>query len=272
MVVFPNAKINLGLHITEKRSDGFHNIESVFYPIGISDALELIPSKVNEEVSLEVYKQIIPGNPQNNLLVKAFHLFKEKVPTLLNVAFHLIKNIPMGGGIGGGSSNATFALRLLNDFSPVKLNEETLFEMAFKLGSDCPFFLENKPMLVTGRGETMEACPAFLKGKYLVLLNSKTHISTKDAYLGIVPKKARTPLLENLCEPIETWKENVVNDFENSVFKKFAELNSLKEQLYNNGALYASLTGTGGCLYGVYSSKPIIESPIKESICWEGML
>jgi 4-diphosphocytidyl-2-C-methyl-D-erythritol kinase len=254
MLKFPNAKINLGLNITAKRTDGYHDIESCFYPIPLKDALEIIPSK---ELKFSSTGIPIPGNANENLVLKAYHLIKTDFdipPT--EIILH--KNIPMGAGMGGGSADGAFMLTLLNDYFNLKISTEKLEAYALDLGSDCPFFIENKPKLVSGRGEIFENTKLDLSGYYLAIVYPDIHISTAEAYSGVKPQKPEISvkeIIENYS--IEKWKGLLKNDFEDGIFKKYAQLDEIKNNFYENGALYASMTGSGSTMFGIFKEAPI---------------
>ncbi len=253
MITFPNAKINLGLNILSKREDGYHNISSCFYPIPVKDALEIIPA---QQTSFESTGLKIPGNSDDNLVWKAFQLLKKEFH-LPKTAIILHKAIPMGAGIGGGSADGAFMLKLLNDFYKLDLSLEKLEMYALQLGSDCPFFIQNKPKLVTGRGEIFNDIDINLKGYYLGLVFPGIHIGTKEAYSGITPKTPESSVKEVIeNHSIDQWKGLLQNDFEKNVFKLHLKLADAKEQLYNSGALYASMTGSGSTMYGIFENEP----------------
>ena len=268
MVVFPNAKINFGLNIVAKRAEGYHQIESIFYPIGIKDALEISPGK--SATTFNAYGLPIPGKTSENLILKAWEILQQRF-NLPPVEIDLIKHIPMGGGVGGGSADCGFFINLVNDFFSLKLSVTDRCSLAASLGSDCSFFIENKAAYVTGRGETLDVLPQFLAGYYLVLVYGGMHISTQEAYLGITPKPSETPLYELITES-GSWQKKVHNHFEPVVFGKFPELRKIKEELVSCGAVYASLSGTGSCLYGIYKEKPRLTSRLVSICCWQGVL
>ena len=256
MICFPNAKINLGLHITEKRSDGFHNIETVFYPIHWKDALEVIENKnwKSSEIrcQLTCYGIEIAGDLQQNLIVLAYNKLAEKFD-IPPIQVHLYKNIPMGAGLGGGSSDAAFFIQLMNQLFDLKLYEEELFNLASSLGSDCAFFLKNKPMFAFEKGNCFKDCIIDLSKYTILTVFPKIHSNTQLAYSRVIPKKPKTELLKVIHEiSIENWRENLVNDFETSVFYHFPEIKKLKDELYNCGAIYASLSGSGSSVYGIF--------------------
>lgn len=259
MICFPNAKINLGLHITSKRKDGFHEIETCMYPIPLFDALEIIidPKKFSWNSS----GLPIPGDSKDNLIVKAYQLLKKDFPNLPQINVHLHKNIPMGAGLGGGSADAAFALNLMNNLFDLILDDFFLEEYAAALGSDCPFFIENTPKIATGRGEILEEISIDLKGTYLVLINPGIHIGTKEAYAGVTPTLPETPLIEILKDRSK-WKDQLKNDFESSVFDSHKEIKAIKERLYESGSFYASMSGSGSSVFGLFENKP-------EHLKWE---
>lgn len=264
MVVFPNAKINIGLNILSKRDDGYHNIESCFYPIPFCDILEILPS---DELNFKSTGIDIPGDTESNLCVKAYHLLKDDFG-ISPVQIHLHKIIPIGAGLGGGSADATFTLLALNEMFKLKLAYEQLEKYAAQLGSDCPFFVKNKPVIATGTGNIFKPVDIQLSGKYLQLIYPNIHISTQQAYAGVKPKDSDQNLIDDLSNGITTWKNTIKNDFELSVFNQFSEVEKVKNDLYGNGAIYASMTGSGSAVFGIFDNK--IEA-LKNCV-WEGLL
>lgn len=254
MIAFPNAKINLGLHILSRRTDGFHNIESVLFPIRLSDALEVIEAH-NRKFSITSSGLPIPSDGKPNLCERAFWLLHNEFQIPL-VNLHLHKVIPAGSGLGGGSADAAYTLKMLNQAFSLNLNYSDLETLAAKLGSDCPFFIRNQPMLAMGRGEILEPVSLSLKGLHLLLIRPTVHISTAEAYAGVVPQNPRKALQEILAQPIESWKEELKNDFEKSLFAKHPLLGKIKKQLYDNGAVYAAMSGSGSSLFGLFEGKP----------------
>ena len=252
MIAFPNAKINLGLRVTEKRQDGFHNIETIFVPIGLRDIIEIIPSNAT---TMSFSGLVVDSSPEDNLCMRAYRLFKDEVGCG-NVSIHLHKVIPFGAGLGGGSSDAAFTLKILaNLFSP-EISSRRLKEMAERLGSDCPFFIDNRPSIAYGKGELLQPVSLALKGKYLALINPQLHVGTKEAYAGITPKKPKIPLLELIYEPINKWQNLIFNDFEESVFRQYPAIENLKNELIEMGATYAAMSGSGSTVFGIFE-KPI---------------
>jgi len=260
MILFPNCKINLGLHILRKRSDGFHDIETIFYPFPLADALEIIPSSKDGDLSIHLTTSGIPvaGNSESNLCVKAYNLLKRNYPQLLSVSIHLHKVIPSGAGLGGGSSNAAFTIKALNEIGQLNLSKERMAEYALKLGSDCPFFLINKPCFATGQGEQLEEYPIDLSEFNIMIVNPGIHVDTGKAFADITPAIASTSLKEIISQPIANWKNQLTNDFENSVFETYKEIAEIKTELYNLGAIYASMSGSGSTVYGIFEKDKTI--------------
>ncbi len=247
MIVYPNAKINLGLNVLKKRSDGYHEISSVFYPIKqVFDILEIIPSDIFSFTSSGF---IIPG--KSNICIKAYELLKLdfEIPP---VKIHLHKKIPIGGGLGGGSSDGAFTLIVLNQLFKLSLSSDQLAIYALKLGADCPFFIENRPKYITGVGEIMTSLDLDLSSFDLRFSIPKLHISTTESYTQIKPKLPSKKILDCIKLPLESWKGTIKNDFENVAFSKYPMLQILKKQFYTDGAIYASMSGTGSVLYGIF--------------------
>jgi 4-diphosphocytidyl-2-C-methyl-D-erythritol kinase len=251
MLTFPFCKINLGLHIINKRADGFHDIETVFYPVKtLTDVLEIIPS---EQFSFQCYGISVDGKDEDNLVVKAYNLMQQRYH-LPPVSIHLVKKIPIGAGLGGGSSDAAAALVLLNKLFNLHLDTETLKAHASDLGSDCPFFIEGTPAFASGRGEKLIPCRCpELENKHILIVNPNIHISTAEAYSTCKPSQPETDLREIVQKPIASWKTLLKNDFEKTLFPAYPYLVELKEKLYRDGALYASLSGSGSALFGVFN-------------------
>ncbi len=250
MVSFPNCKINLGLYITRKRDDGYHDLETVFYPVDLKDALEVVPAPVT---TLYMSGLPVAGTQADNLVLKAWQLLHDlypaKVPTL---EIYLHKAIPMGAGMGGGSADGAFMLRLLNDYCNLGLTANELIPLALKLGSDCPFFILNTPQFATGRGELMLPVEISLSAYSLQLVCPKVHVSTAKAFGLITPRLAPYDLQHIASLPIEQWKDNISNDFEAPVFGQHPGLAAIKAQLYTQGAIYASMSGSGSTLFGIF--------------------
>lgn len=252
MVSFPNCKINLGLHILGKREDGFHNLQTVFYPLAFKDVLEVIPSK-NTAIEFTVTGLAVDGNAADNLCVKAYHLIKKDFPQLPAVKIHLHKAIPLGAGLGGGSADAAFMLRLLNEKFKLNISTDQLINYALQLGSDCPFFILNKPCFATGRGEVLETISVDLSAYTFVLINPGIHINTGWAFSKITPALPVQSLKAIIQQPINTWKEELKNDFESAVFTAHPDIKAIKETLYAHGAIYAAMSGSGSTVYGIFN-------------------
>ena len=255
MITFPNAKINLGLNIIEKRPDGYHNLETIFYPINLQDALEVTRRENNDkEYTLHISGAPLEGEPEDNLVVKAYKLLKKDYPGLLPVDIHMYKHIPAGAGLGGGSSDAACMIKLLNDKFSLGLSTERMEEYAVKLGADCAFFIRNKPVFATGIGNLFEPVELSLKGYHIILIKPDIFVSTRDAFAEIKPVRPAVSLKEIVKQPIETWKSSMKNDFEDSVFKKFPEIAAIKDELYDLGAVYAAMSGSGASVYGIFKA------------------
>jgi len=249
MVIFPNCKINLGLHITGKRPDGFHELETVFYPVLLKDILELVTTT---DLQFDSTGLPIPGNPDNNLCLKAYHLLKQDFPELPPVHMHLHKIIPMGAGLGGGSADGAFALRLLNDKYFLGLSPTQLMKYALQLGSDCPFFILNQPCYATGRGEHLNPIKLDLSGYRFVIVHPGIHINTKWAFEQIQPGLPPRSIKEIIQLPIQEWKYHLSNDFESPIKQQYPQIESIKLALYKDGAIYASMSGSGSAVFGIY--------------------
>lgn len=268
MVSFPHCKINLGLHVTRKRADGFHDIETCFYPVPWWDVLEVIPSQTFQFVSTGIS---IPGDPENNLCIRAFKLLSKDF-NLSPIKVHLHKVIPMGAGLGGGSSDAAFMLFLLNEIFELGLNKERLKDYARQLGSDCAFFVDNKPMIGTGRGDVLTPVQITLKEKYMVIVKPDIHVSTPEAYAQLQPREPESAL-ENLLQlPVDQWRNGLVNDFESTVFGRYPEIKAIKEKLYRSGAWYASMTGSGSGVFGLFDVAIDLKKEFPSCTYWSGTL
>ena len=256
MIAFPNCKINIGLNVIHKRSDGYHDLETIFYPLDLCDALELI-SLSNDKNEFTVTGLPVINN-QNNLCIKAYDLVKRDFPKLPSIKMHLHKAIPTGAGLGGGSADAAFTLKLLNEKFLLGLSNDQLKNYALQLGSDCPFFLYNKPCFATGRGEQLETFTLNLSAYKMLLVNQSIHIDTAWAYSKIKPTKPEKSIKEMIKEPVEMWKNNLINDFEKPVFESYHEIKRIKDVLYERGAVYSSLSGSGSTVYGIfYKNVPV---------------
>jgi len=252
MIVFPNAKINIGLNITQRRPDGYHNLETIFYPLQIKDALEVIESN---ELSFQSSGIPIPGDSQHNLCLKAYHLIKQDfdVPP---VGIHLHKHIPIGAGLGGGSADAAFFIKLLNNFFGLSLTTDAMMNYARQLGADCAFFINNQPVYAYNKGDQFEPVHLDLSGYELVLVMPPVHVSTAEAYAGIKPAPVQAQLKELIQQPITEWKAMIKNDFEAHIFKAHPAIANVKNALYEAGALYASMSGSGASIFGIFEKVP----------------
>lgn len=255
MLTFPNAKINLGLNITEKRPDGYHNLETVFYPIPLEDALEIteLQGAPGEKFRLHQAGLEIAGEADNNLVVKAYKLLDEQFH-LPPTDIHLFKHIPSGAGLGGGSADAAFMLKLLNEQFGLALTDDALEEYAARLGADCAFFIKNRPVYAEGIGNLFSPITLSLKGYRLWLVKPDIFVSTRDAFARIKPRRPKASLREIVKLPVEEWKACMVNDFEESVFPQFPAIGEIKEEMYRQGAVYASMSGSGSSVYGLFKA------------------
>jgi len=249
MVVFPNCKINLGLRILDKREDGFHNLETIFYPIKICDALEIIKEDSSNNIQFTSSGNKIDGDETNNLCVKAYYLLKKDFPELPSIKMHLHKTIPIGAGLGGGSADAAFALQLINTKFKLNLSATQLSNYALQLGSDCPFFILNKPCIATGRGEILNEIDIDLSGNTAIIINPGIHINTGWAFSQLATFNGSSDKLDPANQT--TWK----NDFEPIVFNQYPEIKKIKDMLCNSGAYYASMSGSGSTVYGLFDKK-----------------
>jgi len=253
MLSYPNAKINIGLYITEKREDGFHNLETIFYPTTFSDILEIHKSKENNgNYKFVNYGASINCSDENNLIVKAYKLLYDKY-NLPAINIYLQKIIPMGAGLGGGSADAAYMINSLNSYFKLNLPKELLKKYAESLGSDCPFFIENTPCFASGKGEILESINLSLQDYKLIIVKPTCKVSTANAYANIKPKKAKFDLRKLAKLPIEKWKNNISNDFEDYIFKIYPEISNIKQGLYKAGAIYASMSGSGSAVYGIFT-------------------
>jgi 4-diphosphocytidyl-2-C-methyl-D-erythritol kinase len=262
MVSFPNCKINIGLNIVEKRQDGFHNLETIFYPLPLNDIIEALPANDSkDQINFTQSGKNIDGDTSNNLCIKAYELLKKDYPRLPPIQLHLHKNIPMGAGLGGGSADGAFTLQLLNTKFSLGISQLKLAEYSLTLGSDCPFFILNKACFASGRGEQLQLVNLSLADYRFALVHPGIHISTAFAFKQIVPTKPHLSLDKLILQPIETWKDSIVNDFEAPVFKLHPVLKTIKDNLYSQGAVYASMSGSGSAIYGIFPKGQRITNP-----------
>jgi 4-diphosphocytidyl-2-C-methyl-D-erythritol kinase len=266
MVTFPNCKINLGLNIVKKRDDGFHDIETVFYPLPFYDALEIVTSNTKTKFT---NTGIFGGEINNNLCLKAYQLLKKDFRELPEIKMHLHKTIPVGAGLGGGSADAAFTLSLLNKKYHLNIPLQQLLVYALQLGSDCPFFLLNKTAVAFGRGEIFEEINCSLSGYKILIINPGIHINTRELFQQIMPSFPVKKISEIIQQPIETWKIDLVNDFEKVVSQKHPEVKKIKEELYKRNAVYASMTGTGSTVFGIFNSNVEIKIPVKKEYLYK---
>jgi 4-diphosphocytidyl-2-C-methyl-D-erythritol kinase len=272
MVIFPNAKINIGLNILRKRKDGYHDIETLFYPIGMKDALEYVENGgnmvnfVNSGLKLDI-------DPEQNIVVKAYRILQE-THVLPGLDIHLHKVIPSGAGLGGGSSDAAFFLKSLNDHFELNIAQGNLQSIAGRLGADCSFFFENRPSYATGIGDKLETIDFALKGYFLVVIKPPFGVETKSAYAGVVPAEYPFQFKQILNGPVHEWTSRIKNDFETTLFVKFPELNLLKRKLNDLGAVYTSMSGSGSSVYAIFEKEPDIDPKefLPGSIFWSEAL
>jgi len=252
MIIFPNAKINIGLSVTERRFDGYHNLETIFYPVQIKDALEIV---VADKLSFESSGLEIPGRMEDNLCIKGYYLLKKDFD-IPPIKIHLHKHIPIGAGLGGGSADAAFFIKLVNEKFNLGLSDEKMTNYARQLGADCAFFIENRPVFAFEKGDEFEPIKLDLSSYKIVLVMPLVHVSTSEAYRGVKPAPVKQSLLELIYKPIEEWKRYIKNDFEESVFKNHIEIRGVKAALYEAGALYASMSGSGASVFGIFRQTP----------------
>ena len=257
MISFPNAKVNLGLHITQKRPDGYHNLESIFYPVPWCDALEII---IGEDQPFEITFSglAISGSIENNLCYKAWKLISahHKLPPL---KVHLHKIIPMGAGLGGGSSDAAFMLKMINTLCELNLSDNYLLQYAEQLGSDCPFFIRNQPALATGKGEILNDVSVSLKGYQLLIIMPPLTVGTSEAYALITPQPPANKLNEIISMPVNEWQQQLINDFEKPVFALHPSIEKIKKQLTEAGAIYTAMSGSGAAVFGIFKTAPFVQ-------------
>ena len=256
MIVFPNAKINIGINITARRPDGYHNIETVFYPIKIYDALEAIPA---DTLNFDSSGLGIPGRIEDNLCVKAWHLIKKDY-NIPFVEIHLHKYVPIGAGLGGGSADAAFFIKLMDKQFNLQLSTEQMLDYARQLGADCAFFIESKPVFAYEKGDKFKSVNLDLFEHCIALVMPQAHVSTSEAYRGVKPATPQHSLEELIKMPVREWKNHIRNDFEESVFKNHPDIRGVKADLYNAGAIYASMSGSGASVFGIFEKTPDLSS------------
>jgi 4-diphosphocytidyl-2-C-methyl-D-erythritol kinase len=280
VVVFPNCKINLGLHVVRKREDGYHDLETIFYPLPWRDVVEVVKRETAnvkrqtentgsfEPVSLHLSGLPVQGKPEDNLCIKAYHLLKKDHPQLTDIDLYLHKVIPMGAGLGGGSADGAFTLLLLNEKFQLGISREKLLDYSLQLGSDCPFFIINKPCFATGRGELLQSIPLDLSAYSFLVVHPGVHINTGWAFSQLTPAPSAHSLKDLIEQPVISWRNLLKNDFEAPVCKQHPELQAIKDKLYEAGALYAAMTGSGSCFYGIFPKDqlPALEWPAHYAI------
>jgi 4-diphosphocytidyl-2-C-methyl-D-erythritol kinase len=261
MIVFPNAKINIGLNITERRPDGYHNLETIFYPIKINDVLEVVESDV---LSFKSSGLEIPGNEDDNLCLRGYQLLRKdfKLPP---VSIHLHKNIPIGAGLGGGSADAAFFIKLMNQKFRLGLTTDEMMDYARVLGADCAFFINNQPVFAFEKGDEFESVTLDLSGYKIVLVMPDAHVSTAEAYRGVKPMPVKETLYDLIKMPVAQWKRHIRNDFEAHIFNNHPIIRGVKATLYEQGALYASMSGSGASVFGIFKTLPNLS--ILEETC-----
>jgi 4-diphosphocytidyl-2-C-methyl-D-erythritol kinase len=272
MITFPKAKINLGLRIIAERPDGYHDIETLFYPVNLSDALEFVIRDGNPDGDeLIVTGLKIASHPENNIVIKAIRRLRKEfsIPFL---KIHLHKAIPSGAGLGGGSSDASFLIKTINRYFGLAMNDQGMRDMALDLGSDCPFFIDPVPSLATGRGEILHTENTFLDGCFITILNPGVVISTREAYLNCQPARPETPLEKLIGMPAGKWKKLIKNDFEKYAFRLYPVISDMKKALYRSGAVYSSMSGSGSSVFGLFEGKPKIPAKLKDYVIHEGIL
>jgi 4-diphosphocytidyl-2-C-methyl-D-erythritol kinase len=269
MVSFPPCKINLGLNIISKRTDGYHNIVTCFYPVPWHDILEIVPARMG---TFSVSGEPVPGAAKDNLCIKAYDALSKdfKLP---EVSIHLHKNIPLGAGLGGGSADGAYTLRMLNELFSLSLTPDALKMYAARLGSDCAFFIDETPAIGTARGEVLQPIQLSLKGKYLVIVKPEVQISTAEAYNRISPGQPTVDLITILEKhPVSEWKAIIKNDFEENLFQQFPIIEAIHQKLYAFGADFASLSGSGSSVFGIFENSVELKTEFEGLTYWSGYL
>ncbi len=278
MLVYPNAKINLGLNIVEKRQDGYHNIETVFYPIGLSDALEIVfPTEVSEPYVWQASGLDVDCPPEKNLCIRALlnlrNAAQQRGHAMPTVGLHLHKVVPTGAGLGGGSSDAAFVMRYVNELLNLGFTNAELAVMSASIGADCPFFIENRPQFATGIGDILTPIEINIGGYWIVLVKPPVSVPTKVAYSKVGPHRPQVSITDIVKRPIEDWKNLLVNDFEESVFAEYPMIAELKQRMYAEGAVYAAMSGSGSSVFGIFNHEPHINENFEIGFfVWKGRL
>lgn len=272
MITFPACKINIGLNILSKRTDGFHSIETVFYPVPWTDVLEIVPTETSQATADFRSTGIrMFGPKEKNLCIKAYELMAENY-NVGSVKMHLHKILPVGAGLGGGSSDAASTLLLLNRISKAGATDAELESIAATLGSDCAFFIRNKPVIASGKGEVLEPINLKLKNYFIVIVKPRAHISTTEAYAGVKPAKAKVSLADLIQKPIADWKDLIQNDFEKTIFEKYPGIRNIKNKMYKLGAIYASMSGSGSSVYGIFEQEKNLSAYFRSCTVWQSYL
>ena len=271
MVTFPKSKINLGLRITGKREDGYHDIETIFYPVGLCDALEIVLNLGGNEDHLTVTGINSTDLSQDNMVLTAVRKLRGLFD-LPSLKIHLHKMIPSGAGLGGGSSDAASTIRLINRFFDLSMNSSEMREIALTIGSDCPFFIDSTPSYATGRGERLQSVEVSMDKMHIVLLNRGISVSTREAYSRCVPGIPAIKLTDAVRKPIYEWNEALINDFEKTVFSRYPEIKALRDGLYKAGAAFSSMSGSGSTVYGIFSQRPELGEDLNKYLIFEGQL
>jgi 4-diphosphocytidyl-2-C-methyl-D-erythritol kinase len=272
MISFPNAKINVGLRITGKRPDGYHDIETLFYPVGLNDALEFVVSDASVKKDILKVTGIETGSkPDDNLVMKTVMRLREKIP-FPYIRIHLHKAIPVGAGLGGGSSDAVCFLKSVIKHFKLDIDNNGIKNLALQIGSDCPFFVDNVPSLASGRGEILSPVRPVLSGYYIVIINPGVGISSGEAYQNCRPLTPSISLEQLIELPVTEWKELITNDFEEFAFKKYPIIGNIKKELYKSNAVFSLMSGSGSGVYGIFSDKPELSEKLKDLVVWEGIL
>jgi 4-diphosphocytidyl-2-C-methyl-D-erythritol kinase len=270
MICFPNCKINLGLSVLNKRPDGFHNIETVLYPVQLFETLEIIKA-FDKKFSLQTSGLTIKGNIDNNLCLKAYEILAADFD-LPPVKIHIHKNIPIGAGLGGGSADAAFMIKLLNDLFQLFLSSDKMKYYASQLGSDCAFFIDNKAAFAFEKGDLFEQINLNLKNYFIAIVKPNIHINTSKAYSGIKLVKKKKSIKEIIELPVNEWKFNLFNDFEKSIFKTYPEIKNIKAKLYDSGAVYSAMSGSGSAVYGIFENQIDLKDIFQNYFVWQGKL
>ncbi len=270
MIAFPNCKINLGLSVIERRRDGYHNIETIFNPLPLHDVLEIVPA--HDEKTVFTSSGIeIPGEPDQNLCLKAYELLNKDF-NLEPVKIHLHKVVPIGAGLGGGSSDAASSLMLLNDLFSLKLSRKKLLKYASQLGADCAFFILNKPVFANKKGDRFRSVKLDLSGKFIVLVKPDVHVGTAEAYAGITPGTRIFSVRQLVEKSMSGWKYTLFNDFEKSIFQKYPMIEEIKTKLYDAGAIYASMSGSGSAVYGIFEKAVDLQKAFNGFFYWSSIV